>query len=166
MLNTGQYATALYGMTVQEQQNATLLEGWCQLSQLHERIQAQVERSLVVDHGISMREFLLLSVLSRQHNGPGGHLHMKQVSEAVVLSQSATTRLVTRLEERGLLARCLCPTDRRGIYTNVTPEGFALLAEAQPTHDRALAEALAASRADQQLAPLFETLETLGSALR
>ncbi|MFD7097806.1 MarR family winged helix-turn-helix transcriptional regulator, partial [Streptomyces xanthophaeus] len=44
--------------------------------------------------------------------------------------QSATTRLVTRLEDRGLLERYLCPTDRRGIYTNVTAAGLKLLDEA------------------------------------
>lgn len=150
-------------MTQQKSNHSKILRGWCQLSQLHERIQAQVERALLAEHAISSREFVLLTVLSRQHNGPGGHLHMKQVSEAVVLSQSATTRLVTRLEERGLLARCLCPTDRRGIYTNVTPEGFALLAAAQPTHDHALAQALMGARSDPTLAAVFAALEVLGT---
>lgn len=70
---------------------------------------------------------------------------MKQVADAVVLSQSATTRLVTRLEDRGLLARYLCPTDRRGIYTNVTQAGLALLEKARPTNDSALREALDAA---------------------
>ena len=150
-------------MTQQKSNNSKILKGWCQLSQLHERIQAQVERALLAEHEISNREFVLLTVLSRQHNGPGGHLHMKQVSDAVVLSQSATTRLVTRLEERGLLARCLCPTDRRGIYTNVTTIGFELLQSAQPTHDHALAEALSEARSDPTLASVFEALEVLGA---
>lgn len=64
---------------------------------------------------------------------------MKQVADAVVLSQSATTRLVTRLEDRGLLTRHLCDTDRRGIYTDVTESGLALLAEARPTNDNSAA---------------------------
>jgi DNA-binding MarR family transcriptional regulator len=71
---------------------------------------------------------------SRQHDGEGGHLQMRQVADSVVLSQSATTRLVTRLEDRGLLSRYLCPTDRRGIYTDVTDDGLRLLEEARPTH--------------------------------
>ncbi len=84
---------------------------------LHGRIEAHIERALQTKHDLSVREYSLLDVLSRQHDGEGGHLQMKQVADAVVLSQSATTRLVTRLEDRGLLARYLCPTDRRGIYT-------------------------------------------------
>lgn len=58
---------------------------------------------------------------------------MKQVADAVVLSKSAATRLITRLEDRGLLARYPCPTDRRGIYTDVSEAGLKLLAEARPT---------------------------------
>ncbi|NED89901.1 MarR family transcriptional regulator, partial [Streptomyces sp. SID11233] len=81
------------------------------------------ERALQAAHHLSVREYSLLDVLSRQHDGDGGHLQMRQVAEAVVLSQSATTRLVTRLEDRGLLARYLCPTDRRGIYTDVSESG-------------------------------------------
>ncbi|WP_420239585.1 MarR family winged helix-turn-helix transcriptional regulator [Telmatobacter bradus] len=141
-----------------------LAQGWCVLSVLHERIQAHIERALVEKHGLTVREYSLLNVLSRQNSGPGGHLQMKQVADAVVLSQSATTRLVTRLEERGLLARCFCPTDRRGIYTNVTPEGQALLKAARPTNHAALHEALAEASRDPQLKPLVKALEALGAA--
>ena len=87
---------------------------------------------------------------------------MKQVAEAVVLSQSATTRLVTRLEERGLLSRFLCPTDRRGIYTDVTKAGLKLLEAAKPTNRRALNDALALARKDSRLLPLVTVLEERG----
>jgi DNA-binding MarR family transcriptional regulator len=86
---------------------------------------------------------------------------MKQVADAVVLSQSATTRLVTRLEDRGLLARYLCPTDRRGIYTDVSEAGLQLLAEARPTNDAALREALDEAAKDPELAPLVRAVEEL-----
>ncbi|NUT26484.1 MAG: MarR family transcriptional regulator, partial [Streptomyces sp.] len=118
-------------------------------------------RALQAGHDLSVREYSLLDVLSRQHDGEGGHLQMKQVADAVVLSQSATTRLVTRLEDRGLLARYLCPTDRRGIYTNVTEAGLKLLAEARPTNEAALREALDAAAENPELAPLVRAVETL-----
>ncbi len=100
-------------------------------------------------------------MLSRQHDGEGGHLQMKQVADAVVLSQSATTRLVTRLEDRGLLARYLCPPDRRGIYTDVSEAGRQLLSAARPTNDAALREALDAAAENPELAPLVRVVETL-----
>ncbi|MEV3858204.1 MarR family transcriptional regulator [Streptomyces sp. NPDC050095] len=138
-----------------------LAQGWCALSLLHGRIESHLERALQAGHGLSVREYSLLDVLSRQHDGVGGHLQMNQVAAAVVLSQSATTRLVTRLEDRGLLSRYLCPTDRRGIYTNVSPAGLALLEEARPTNDAALREALDAAATEPDLAPLVHVVEQM-----
>ncbi|MFH8556038.1 MarR family winged helix-turn-helix transcriptional regulator [Streptomyces celluloflavus] len=137
-----------------------LARGWCALSALHGRIETHIERALEAGHDLSVREFLMMT-LSEQHDGPGGHLRIHRVADSVVLSQSATTHLVTRLEERGLLARYLCPDDRRGIYTNVTPDGLALLAQARPTHDSALREALQNAAKIPELAPLVTAVETL-----
>jgi DNA-binding MarR family transcriptional regulator len=148
-------------MAADSSQLTTLAQGWCALSLLHERIQAHLEAALLKACQLSVREFSLLTVLSRQREG--SHLQMKQVADAVVLSQSATTRLVTRLEERGLLARAFCLIDRRGIYTNVTQRGFEVLHAAQPIHDAALREALAQEQHDPQLVSLVEALESIGA---
>ncbi|ALC28779.1 MarR family transcriptional regulator [Streptomyces bacillaris] len=148
-------------MTATDPALTALSQRWCALSLLHGKIEARVERALQSGHGLSVREYSLLDVLSRQHNGPGGHLQMKQVADAVVLSQSATTRLVTRLEDRGLLTRYLCDTDRRGIYTDVTEAGLALLAEARPTNDGALRAALDEASENPELAPLVRAVEEL-----
>lgn len=138
-----------------------LAQGWCSLSVLHERIQAQMERALQEACRISVREYSVLHVLDSQQT-EAQHLHLKHVAEAVVLSQSATTRLVMRLEERGLLSRAVCEKDRRGIYTNVTEKGRAVLKEARPASDRALHSALDTARQDAQLRPLVDALEKAG----
>ncbi|KOG19096.1 MarR family winged helix-turn-helix transcriptional regulator [Streptomyces viridochromogenes] len=139
-------------MTATDPALTALAQGWCALSLLHGRIEAHIERALQAGHD---------DVLSRQHSGEGGHLQMKQVADAVVLSQSATTRLVTRLEDRGLLSRYLCPTDRRGIYTDVTEAGLELLEAARPTNDTALRQALDEAAKNPELAPLVRAVETL-----
>lgn len=146
-------------MTATDPALTALAQGWCGLSLLHGRIESHIERRLQSDHELSVREFSLLDVLSRQHDGEGGHLQMKQVADAVVLSQSAATRLVTRLEDRGLLTRYLCPTDRRGIYTNVSEAGMRLLEQARPTNNTALREALDEAASDPELAPLVKAIE-------
>ncbi|MFJ2217112.1 MarR family winged helix-turn-helix transcriptional regulator [Streptomyces sp. NPDC101062] len=152
-------------MTATDTALTGLAQGWCALSLLHGRIETHIERALQTGHALSVREYSLLDVLSRQHDGEGGHLQMKQVAEAVVLSQSATTRLVTRLEDRGLLTRYLCPTDRRGIYTNVSEAGLRLLAEARPTNDTALREALDEAAKNPELAPLVRAVASRGAAV-
>ncbi|MBT2382803.1 MarR family winged helix-turn-helix transcriptional regulator [Streptomyces sp. ISL-11] len=141
-----------------------LAQGWCALSALHGRIEVHIERALQSRHDLSVREFSVLDVLSRQHSGEGGHLRMNQVADSVLLSQSATTRLVNRLEDRGLLTRYLCLTDRRGIYTDVTEAGLALLEQARPTNDAALREALQEASKRPELAPLVAAVESLAPA--
>ncbi|MFD3641772.1 MarR family winged helix-turn-helix transcriptional regulator [Streptomyces griseus] len=148
-------------MTATDAALTALASGWSALSLLHGRIEAHIERTLQSGHDLSVREYSLLDVLSRQHDGPGGHLQMGQVASAIVLSQSATTRLVGRLEDRGILSRYLCPTDRRGIYTDVTEAGLKLLEEARPTNDAALREALDQAAANPELASLVEAVKAV-----
>ncbi|MEU2360613.1 MarR family transcriptional regulator [Streptomyces noursei] len=153
-------------MTATDPAMTALAHGWSALSLLHGRIEGSVERALQAAHQLSAREYALLDVLSRQHDGEGGHLQMRQVADSVVLSQSATTRLVTRLEDRGLLSRYLCPTDRRGIYTDVTDDGRRLLEEARPTHNTALRKALDQAATEPALAPLVLAFQQLQGGLR
>ncbi|MFI6596304.1 MarR family winged helix-turn-helix transcriptional regulator [Nonomuraea sp. NPDC050536] len=130
-------------------------QGWRRLAALHARIEEQLERALQREHELSVSEYTVLDVLNRQD---GWHMRMQQLARAVVLSQSATTRLVTRLEKRGLLRRFLCEDDRRGIYSEVTPAGRELLEQAGPTHDAVLNEVLAEATAVPELAELAKTL--------
>jgi DNA-binding MarR family transcriptional regulator len=133
-------------------------QGWRTLAALHASLEDALERALQRSHGLSVSEYSVLDVLARQD---GWHMRMNQLSRAVVLSQSATTRLVTRMENRGLLARYLCPDDRRGIYTEVTPAGHELLTLARPLHDETLAEALREAEKLPELAPLVDALARL-----
>jgi DNA-binding MarR family transcriptional regulator len=130
-------------------------QGWRTLAALHAKIEDRLEKALQKEHGLSVSEYTVLDVLGRQD---GWHMRMQQLARAVVLSQSATTRLVTRLENRGLLRRYLCEDDRRGIYSEVTPAGRELLAQASPTHDAVLKEVLAEAAEQPELAPLVAVL--------
>lgn len=114
-------------------------QGWRTLAALHNLIEGELERALQAKHGLSVVEFTVLDALGRQD---GWHMRMAQLARAAALSSSAITRLVTRLEDRGLLTRILCMDDRRGIYTELTAAGEKLLNEAHPTHDTVLREAL------------------------
>lgn len=130
-------------------------QGWRTLAALHGKIEDRLEKALQKEHELSVSEYTVLDVLARQD---GWHMRMQQLARAVVLSQSATTRLVTRLENRGLLRRYLCEDDRRGIYSEVTPQGRELLELAGPTHDTVLKEVLAEAAEQPELAPLARVL--------
>ena len=133
-------------------------QGWRTLAALHGLIEAELERSLQAEAGLSVVEFTVLDALGRQD---GWHMRMQQLARAAALSPSATTRLVNRLEDRGLLTRILCADDRRGIYTELTASGSELLENARPVHDAALERTLVEARDIPELAPLVDTLPRL-----
>lgn len=130
-------------------------QGWRRLAALHQLIEGRLEKALQDRHGLSVVEFTVLDALSRQD---GFHLRMAQLSRAAGLSPSASTRLVNRLEDRGLLTRILCADDRRGIYTELTPAGRAALDAARPHHDAALEEALTEAERTPELADLVKAV--------
>ncbi|MEV7023155.1 MarR family transcriptional regulator [Kitasatospora sp. NPDC093558] len=134
--------------------------GWRTLAALHGLIDAALEKALQGEHRLSVVEYTVLDALSRQD---GWHMRMQQLARAAALSSSATTRLVSRLEDRGLLSRYLCADDRRGIYTELTPEGRELLTAARPVHDAGLQVALAQAAEVPELAPLVRALAALES---
>ncbi|TLM73076.1 MarR family winged helix-turn-helix transcriptional regulator [Pseudarthrobacter sp. NamB4] len=129
--------------------------GWRTLAALHGLIESELERSLGADAGLSVVEYTVLDALDRQD---GWHMRMQQLARATALSPSATTRLVNRLEARGLLNRVLCADDRRGIYTELTPSGRTLYERARPIHDQTLERVLNEAREQPELAPVVEAL--------
>jgi DNA-binding MarR family transcriptional regulator len=88
-------------------------------------------------------------------------MRMQQLARATALSPSATTRLVSRLEKRALLTRILCLDYRRGMYTELTLAGQALLTDACPVHDTTLERALGKGREVPELGSLVEALPRL-----
>ena len=133
-------------------------QGWRTLAALHGRLEESLEKALQAGFDLSVVEYTVLDTLDRQD---GWHMRMQQLARAAALSHSATTRLVTRLENRRLLSRFLCEDDRRGIYSTLTAEGKELLEQARPVHDRTLKESLDAARAVPELAPLVDALHGL-----
>jgi DNA-binding transcriptional ArsR family regulator len=84
-------------------------------------------------------------VLERLAESEGRKFRAQDLAEAVHLSQSALSRLVDRLARHGLVERCGCDVDRRGIYVVLTEAGERRHAEAVPTHRDVLARLLPAS---------------------
>jgi len=133
-------------------------QGWRTLAALHGLIESRLEQALGAEAGLSVVEYTVLDALNRQD---GWHMRMQQLARAAALSSSATTRLVNRLEDRGLLTRILCADDRRGIYTELTAAGHRLLAQARPVHEAVLEQALAEADRTPELAPLVHAIHTL-----
>jgi DNA-binding MarR family transcriptional regulator len=145
-------------MGIEDDAGEVRAQGWRTLAALHGLIEAALERALQAEARLSVVEYTVLDALSRQD---GWHMRMQQLARATALSASATTRLVNRLETRGLLTRVLCLDDRRGIYTELTASGVKRFEDARPVHDDTLERALAEAQEVPELAPLVEALPRL-----
>jgi DNA-binding MarR family transcriptional regulator len=128
-------------------------QGWRTLAALHGRLEEALEKALQAGFDLSVVEYTVMDTLARQD---GWHMRMQQLARAAALSHSATTRLVNRLENRGLLSRYLCTDDRRGIYSQITEQGRELLERARPVHDATLKEALDEAGSIPELSRLVE----------
>jgi DNA-binding MarR family transcriptional regulator len=78
--------------------------------------------------------------LVRLANAPEGALRMQDLAESMLISKSGLTRLCDRIQDAGFVTRASCPTDRRGTYAVITPEGRAKAQEAGPIFFRATEE--------------------------
>jgi len=114
-------------------------QAWRDLAQTYQRVSATLESALQRSHAVSANDFALLTALASTE---GGYLRMQRLAEATGLPLSTTSRLVSRLETVGLLARYLCPDDRRGVFTQITPDGRRTQKAAAKTFDRTLEEEL------------------------
>ncbi len=81
--------------------------------------------------GIDLAEYEILVCLEE---APEQRIRMSELAQAVHQSRSRLTHTVARMEKDGLVVRRTCPTDRRGVWAELTPAGFELLAEAAPSH--------------------------------
>jgi MarR family transcriptional regulator, 2-MHQ and catechol-resistance regulon repressor len=78
----------------------------------------------VTEAGLSLTDF---DVLLRLARSPGQRLRMTDLATQTALSTSGVTRVVDRLEHRGMVRREICPSDRRGAFAVLTGPGEQLL---------------------------------------
>jgi DNA-binding MarR family transcriptional regulator len=117
-----------------------LLERWRELEATHAVVRESLERALERKHQLSLSEY---EVLRHLGTAPEGRMRMQELAEEIHLSQSALSRLVSRLEEAELVNRGVCNHDRRGVWACITDGGRDAQREAEPTHLEALGESLA-----------------------
>jgi DNA-binding MarR family transcriptional regulator len=113
-----------------------LASEWHQLMGRYQRLMCALDRELGA-HDLSASEFEVLQQLSESEECS---LRMTTLGESAHLSQSALSRLVTRLEKDGLLTRKACENDRRALFVALTDAGRERYAEARPTQRRVLRE--------------------------
>ncbi|MCQ9368235.1 MarR family winged helix-turn-helix transcriptional regulator [Brevibacterium sp. 50QC2O2] len=104
---------------------------WRELWNAYGLLDAQLDRDLRTDCGLSLSEYGLLVRLSEQSDWK---IRMAALADLSGISRSRLTHLVSRMEKRGLLERCSASEDGRGIICVMTQEGYRQLVAAAPRH--------------------------------
>jgi MarR family 2-MHQ and catechol resistance regulon transcriptional repressor len=84
----------------------------------------------------------------------GGRLRMSDLADQLLLSRGGATRLVARMEEAGLIAREIPPSDRRATYAVLTPAGLEAAESGVPVYLEALQRYFGAHLEDEDVRAL------------
>ena len=94
---------------------------------MFDRLDAELRHA----HGIGLADYEILVQLSE---APDQSLRMSDLASLALVSRSRLTHRIDRLVHAGLVERRPCPTDRRGLFAVLSPQGQELLEAAAPTH--------------------------------
>ncbi len=73
--------------------------------------------------GLSLTQYNVLRIL----RGAGEDIPCGEIANRMITRDPDVTRLLDRLEKRGLISRCRETKDRRMVLTRITPEGLGAL---------------------------------------
>jgi DNA-binding MarR family transcriptional regulator len=104
---------------------------WRTFIQVQSKLRHRVGRQTHRDTGLSEADYEVLVNLSE---APDGRLRAFELGRATEWEKSRLSHHVTRMAERGLVARESCPTDTRGAVLAITPAGRSAIESAAPQH--------------------------------
>ena len=110
---------------------------------------------LLKKSGLTPAQYNVLRIL--RGAGECGHA-CREIGDRMITKDPDVTRLLDRLEDRGLAARARDERDRRVITVRVTPKGLGLLAELDAEVDR-FDRKLFEHMSERQLSKLCDLLE-------
>jgi DNA-binding MarR family transcriptional regulator len=95
------------------------------------RLRQRLHRELAARHEVSLTDYEVLVCLKE---APEHRMRMSELALMLGSTKSKLSHQVGRLEDAGLVRRARDPEDKRGVITELTQEGVALLDSAAPTH--------------------------------
>jgi len=105
---------------------ATIAHSWSQVALLASTIESNLDKWLVDTYRVGLTEFRALGFLM---HAADKELRVNDLAQQVGLNPSSITRLVHRLEAKGLARRDVCADDGRGVYAVIAESGESLLRE-------------------------------------
>jgi DNA-binding MarR family transcriptional regulator len=126
---------------------------WRQFLTACQSLFGSIDAQLIKDSALPHGYYEILVHLSE---APNRALRMSQLATASTFSKSRLSHAVSRLEERGIVTRVDCATDRRGQIAQLTDEGMAVLEAAAPGHVEQVRRSLIDALTPEQISQLGE----------
>jgi len=130
------------------------VSAWAALLRTHAAVLPKVARALSLT-GLPLTWYDILLVLNA---APGRRLRMTELGQEAVVSRERVSRVVTELEQAGLVVREANPDDKRSSYTVITPEGRRRLRASAPTYLAAIEKHFLSRLTDKEARMLAEAL--------
>jgi DNA-binding MarR family transcriptional regulator len=134
------------------------LEVWRCFLRTHATITRQLDSDLTGAHRLTLSQYEVLLHLAE---APDRKMRMSELAKLVLLTRSGVTRLISGLEEDGLVERTSCAADARGAFARITPMGEAKLREASGTHLKGVQELYLGRFSRRELETFRELLHLL-----
>ncbi|MEU4180951.1 MarR family transcriptional regulator [Streptomyces sp. NPDC026589] len=128
------------------------IQTWNALRTACRRVESDVIKVLHA-HELSITEYETLHALNTR---AAHEVRIRELVSITRLSQSSVTRLVSGLEQRGLVTRRLSRSDRRGIVAELSELGQATLNLVQPACEEVVTAALGEIADDPEFIHLLE----------
>jgi DNA-binding MarR family transcriptional regulator len=136
---------------------------WRGLQFMHMRLNAMLWRELAADSDLSGADYAVLVALTDR---PDDRMRLFELARHLGWERSRLSHHVARMAKRGLVAKDKdCPTDRRGAFVRVTPEGRKAIEDAAPGHVDAVRRLFIDRLTPQQLDAIGDACETILAVL-
>jgi len=129
---------------------------WGQVVNLHRALNARLHADIRAATGLDGTEFEFLLRLARF---PGPRTHASKVAARMGFTSAGVTKLIARLEEKGLISRTRDPEDGRAFHVAMTDEGELLLRAGLEAHTPRLSAELVQRLSPAQRRQLRALLE-------
>lgn len=114
------------------------------------------ESSMLKPYGVTLQQYNILRILRGQHPNPAT---ITLLTERMLDKMSNASRLVDKLQAKGLVERHICPSDRRQANVLITDIGLERLAAMDGSMD--ILDHRMGSLSDEELTTLSNLLDRL-----
>ena len=134
------------------------LRAWMGFVAVMELLPAALDHQLQRDADLTLFDYMVIAMLSETDCRT---LRMSVLASATNASLPRLSHVVSRLEKRGLVARCPSTEDRRATDVRLTDAGFEHIVAAAPGHVRTARRLVIDALSDEQVAELDDISRVL-----